>query len=89
MALKKIKNMTVTTGEYTASDGEVKKRYLNIGSVFEREDGSICFKLDSIPVHAEWDGWGNCYDPQPYKKEAQSTPPQQRNSFKEEDDIPF
>ena len=48
MAINKIKNMTVTVGEYTNNDGEVKKRYLNIGSVFQREDGSQCFKIDSI-----------------------------------------
>tara|TARA_Y100000588_G_C13923121_1_gene782372 strand:+ start:102 stop:380 length:279 start_codon:yes stop_codon:yes gene_type:complete len=92
MALTKIKNITVTTGEYKAHDGEIKKRYQTIGSVFEREDGSQCFKLDSIPIHADWDGWGNLYDPKPYQKQGgnQSSPPQtQTQPIGNDDDIPF
>jgi len=94
MALKKIKNITVTTGEYKADDGGIKKRYQNIGSVFEREDGSQCLKLDSIPIHVDWDGWANFYDPKPYQPQGghQNTPtPKQQPTqpTREDDDIPF
>jgi len=33
--MKKIKDITVVTGSYTNKSGEEKKRYQNIGSVFE------------------------------------------------------
>ena len=93
MALTKIKNITVTTGEYKAHDGEIKKRYQNIGSVFEREDGSQCLKLDSIPIHVDWDGWANFYNPKPYNKsqDNQSSPQRQTQTqpTREDDDIPF
>lgn len=94
MALTKIKNITVTTGEYKAHDGEIKKRYQNIGSVFEREDGSQCLKLDSIPIHVDWDGWANFYDPKPYNKsqgDYHSSPQRQTQTqpTREDDDIPF
>jgi len=88
MAVKKIKDMTVIVGEYTNNDGEVKKRYKNIGSMFEREDGSQCFKLDSIPISADWDGWGSLYDPKPYEANIQKNT-SNNTSIKDDDDIPF
>jgi hypothetical protein len=65
--MKKIKDITVVTGSYTNKNGEEKKRYQNIGSVFE-DNGNLKIKLDVMPLpKGGWDGWANCYDPKPYE----------------------
>ena len=60
--MKKIKNIVVITGTYTNKDGQEKKRYQTIGSLFE--DGeNLKIKLDTIPlVDGGWMGWANCYE---------------------------
>lgn len=60
--MKKIKNIVVITGTYTNKDGQEKKRYQIIGSLFE--DGeNFKIKLDTIPLaDGGWTGWANCYD---------------------------
>ena len=60
--MKKIKNIVVITGAYTNKDGQEKKRYQTIGSLFE--DGeNLKIKLDTIPlVDGGWTGWANCYE---------------------------
>jgi hypothetical protein len=65
--MKKIKDITVVTGSYINKMGEEKKRYQNIGTVFE-DNGNLKIKLDVIPLpKGGWDGWANCYDPKPYE----------------------
>ena len=78
--MKKIKDITVVTGSYVNKVGEEKKRYQNIGSVFE--DGEyLKIKLDVIPLpKGGWDGWANCYD---------LKPTQQPREFDNDDSIPF
>ena len=60
--MKKIKNIVVITGTYNNKDGQEKKRYQTIGSLFE--DGeNLKIKLDTIPlVDGGWTGWANCYE---------------------------
>ena len=60
--MKKIKNIVVITGTYTNKDGQEKKRYQTIGSLFA--DGeNLKIKLDTIPlVDGGWTGWANCYE---------------------------
>jgi hypothetical protein len=60
--MKKIKNIVVITGTYTNREGQEKKRYQTIGSLFE--DGeNLKIKLDTIPlVDGGWTGWANCYE---------------------------
>lgn len=78
--MKKIKDITVVTGSYTNKSGEEKKRYQNIGSVFE-DNGNLKIKLDVIPLpKGGWDGWANCYDPKPYEG---------KQATEAVDDIPF
>ena len=78
--MKKIKDITVVIGSYVNKMGEEKKRYQNIGSVFE--DGEyLKIKLDVIPLpKGGWDGWANCYD---------LKPTQQPREFDNDDSIPF
>ena len=60
--MRKLYDMTAVTGEYQ-SGGQTKKRYQNIGAVFEREDGSMCAKIENIPVGPGWNGWINFFEP--------------------------
>ena len=78
--MKKIKDITVVIGSYVNKMGEEKKRYQNIGSVFE--DGEyLKIKLDVIPLpKGGWDGWANCYD---------LKPTQQPREFDNDESIPF
>ena len=58
MAAQVTHNLCVKTGEYTTTDGEEKKRWLRIGSVFRHDDGGTSIKLDAVPVGLpNWDGW--------------------------------
>lgn len=62
MTMKKIKD-AVYGEKYTDRDGNEKTRYTNVGSLLERDDGSMTLKLESIPVG--FNGWINFYDPKP------------------------
>lgn len=99
MALKKRFDCVAVTGDYKDRDGNIKKRYLNIGSVLEREDGSLCQKIDALPLGTDWlvNGWVNFYPPkddsqQRQQPRQQTTQPQTQNqnqSYDQNDDIPF
>lgn len=39
MATKKIYDLVVKNGEYTNSQGETKGRYINVGSILQKDDG--------------------------------------------------
>lgn len=83
--MKKIKNIVVITGTYTNKDGQEKKRYQTIGSLFE--DGeNFKIKLDTIPiVDGGWTGWANCYE-----LEEREAPKASKVGFEDmPSDIPF
>ena len=93
--MRRVKKLVAVTGKYTNKDGQEKNQYVNCGHVFEREDGSRCMKLDSLPL-GEWNGWVNEYDleenrPQQnangMQQARQSAAPAQQDNF--EDPIPF
>lgn len=92
---KKLYDAVATIGEYKDRNGETKKRYINVGSVFENDKGSLSLKLDSVPVSPEWSGWISFYEPKE-RDQSQSRPVQ--NSLPpapaavvmdQSDDIPF
>jgi cytidylate kinase len=61
--MKKYKNIVVVTGTYTNREGQEKKRYQTIGSVFVDDSNNLKIKMDSTPlVEGGWNGWANCYD---------------------------
>lgn len=39
MSTKKIKNLSVAVGKYTDSNGNEKTNWLNIGGIFQKDDG--------------------------------------------------
>jgi hypothetical protein len=53
-----------TVGEYTDRDGAKKKRFANVGILFEDEQGRMSLKLDTVPVAPGWSGWISFYPPQ-------------------------
>lgn len=83
--MPKIYDIVATTGEYQTRDGQTKKRFTNIGAVFQTKNG-MSMKLESVPIG--WNGWASFYEP---KERAQ---PQERRSsgsgvFGANEDIPF
>lgn len=59
--MKKKYDATVAQEKYQDKQGNEKTRYLTVGSVFERPDGSLCMKLDAVPTN--FNGWINFYEP--------------------------
>ena len=60
--MKPYKRAVAVTGSYTDSNGDEKKRYTNIGTLFQYDDGGLSLKLDSIPVGDSWNGFVSFYD---------------------------
>jgi len=74
---KKIFDAVASVGEYTDRNGQQKKRYVNIGAVFESDDGKyMSLKLESIPVGPNWSGWISFFEP----KQKEQSPAQQAHS---------
>jgi hypothetical protein len=70
---KKIFDAVASVGEYTDKQGQTKKRYVNIGAVFESDDGKyMSLKLESIPVGPNWSGWVSFFEPK--QREASPAP---------------
>lgn len=63
MAMKKTHDAVYAGEKYTDREGNEKTRYVNIGSLFTRDDGSMTAKLEAIPVG--FNGWINFYEPKP------------------------
>jgi hypothetical protein len=84
--MKKFKNIVVITGTYKTREGQEKKRYQTIGSVFLDDNDNLKIKIDSIPiVDGGWTGWANCYELE--EREAPKVP---KGGFEDMDqDIPF
>jgi len=97
MSMKKTHDVVFAGEKYTDRNGEEKTRFVNVGALFARDDGSMCIKLESIPVG--FTGWLNCYEPRPRDSEPRqpSKPvpdclqPDQGNAGGgfADDDIPF
>ena len=86
--MKRIKRAVATVGKYTAKDGKEKNRYQNVGTLFKRDDDTVCLKLESIPIGPEFTGWINFYDIDSKPKQEKPKPQQTIPEF-EDDDIPF
>lgn len=86
---KVIKEISCVVGEYTNKDGQIKKRYMRIGSIIETKIGNM-LKLDSLPLReGGWDGWAYLNDPKP--QEGREQPASRRPApFDDMDsDVPF
>lgn len=85
---KILKEINTIVGEYKNAQGEMKKRYLRIGSIIETRNGPM-LKLDSVPLkEGGWDGWAYINDPK--KPDDVKTKPARSSGFEGvDDDIPF
>jgi len=98
MAMQKKFDLVFSGEKYKDRNGDEKTRFVNVGAVFERDDGSLCAKLESIPVG--FTGWLNLFEP----REREQQPQQQRQAGRRDepytgkprggaevmdDDIPF
>jgi hypothetical protein len=48
-----ILNATIVTGQYTDNQGQNKKSYLTIGTLFIYQDGGMSLKLDAMPTNGQ------------------------------------
>lgn len=74
-------DLIAVVGEYTNAQGENKKRFAKIGSLFDKGNNNISGKIDNIPVG--WDGWFAAKPP--LDKQAPRT--QYKGLPKDEDDF--
>jgi hypothetical protein len=82
--MKAIKKAVVTNGKYM-KDGQEKTRYLTVGKLLQRDDGSVCLKLDALPVGGDFEGWINFYDLDEDRQQA----PAQAAPTGVSEDVPF
>ena len=73
--IQKIMDATITTGEYTNNNGENKKSYLKIGTLFVYADGGMSLKLDAMPISG---GNISFYDRKPRENSGQQPQQQQQ-----------
>ena len=48
--VKKTMDAVIVTGEYQDQQGNQKKKYMNIGTLFVYQDGGMSLKLDAVPL---------------------------------------
>lgn len=98
--MRKKYDIVATVGKYTdRQSGEEKKRYQNVGAVFEDDNGRLSIKLDTVPITPEWSGWLACYEPDRERggSRGQSAAPAPQRESRDnsaamadaDDDIPF
>ncbi len=74
MAMKKTHDAVYAGEKYNDREGNEKTRYVNLGALMQRDDGSMTMKLEAIPVG--FNGWINFYEPKP--KDGEQTQRQSR-----------
>lgn len=90
MGMKPHKRAVAVTGSYTDRQGNEKKRYTNVGTLFQYDDGGFALKLDSVPVGDGWNGFISFYDIEERGSAGATTAQGARLTGAEMDDeIPF
>lgn len=87
--MKKKYDIVAGLGKYTDREGNEKTRNFRFGSIFVRDDGSPCIKIDAFPVGPDFTGWANCYEPRPVEGQAPPQSQQPPASHAGDDSIPF
>jgi hypothetical protein len=102
MAARVTKEIVAVTGKYTDGQGREKNRYVKLGVVMEKDDGTEMIKLECIPLG--WEGFAYLNTPRdsgggqdrggnasPQSRRPQQSRTQSSNSSFDDfdDDIPF
>ena len=81
-------DLIAVVGEYTNAAGENKKRFVKVGTLFDKGNG-MSIKIDAIPA-AGWDGWLSAKSQMEQRTDQRQGQRQQyRGLPKDEDDTPF
>lgn len=56
------KRAVAVTGSYQDRNGQEKKRYVSVGTLFQYDDGGLALKLDCVPVGQGFNGFISFYD---------------------------
>jgi hypothetical protein len=86
------KRAVATTGSYTDRQGNEKKRYTNVGTLFQYDDGGLTLKLDSVPVGEGWNGFISFYEIEDKREGGSSSGAagsREKPAADLDDDIPF
>lgn len=59
--MRKLGRIVAACGNYTDSEGNEKTRWTTLGALFEKDNGKMSLKLESMPVGTEWDGWASVF----------------------------
>jgi hypothetical protein len=95
MAMKPYRRAVAVTGTYTDRQGNEKKRYVNVGTLFQYDDGGFALKLDSVPVGEGWNGFISFYEIEDRREagngQARAQPSGASEQFSRDldDEIPF
>lgn len=66
-------DLIAVVGEYTDAQGNNKKRFSKIGTLWDKGQQGISLKIDNIPV--SWDGWLSARPPlEPRAPQRQAAP---------------
>ena len=76
-------DLIAVVGEYTDAQGNPKKRFAKVGTLWDKGQQGISLKIDHIPV--SWDGWLSAKPPlEPRTPQRQAAPMPD-----DMDDVPF
>lgn len=78
--------VTAVVGEYKNAQGETKKRYIKVGSAWDKGQYTSV-KLDAIPAGNEWNGWLTIQAP--LEKTERQEKPQRHSAPVDDSDVPF
>ena len=91
--MKPYRRAVAVTGTYTDRSGNEKKRYVNVGTLFQYDDGGFSLKLDSVPVGEGWNGFISFYEIEDRREtgtgQRQADRPRETFSADMDDEIPF
>jgi len=85
--MKKVFDAVVSSSYEDKKTGEKKRKYTNVGVVFENDKGQYSLKLETLPI--AFDGWIQFYEPKPREEKSASPKQQQQESPPFDDEIPF